>query len=284
MVGLRPTITPRLPCFENSLQQSLQTASGRLCKRRDLWFNVGMDPELAQRLNEINRAFYTRFAAEFAGSRSLAQPSLQRVLAYVPPAGRVLDVGCGNGRMAHLLAQRLPGGCYLGLDLSAELIRQAREAAAAAGLPAEFAVADVLQPGWSAALAGRAFDTVLLLAVLHHLPGRENRLALLRNLGELLAPAGQLILSAWQFTSNARMRRKIVPWERVGFAKRPAGLEPGDYLLDWKRGGLGYRYCHLIGGDELSELAAGSGLRLLETFRADGKEGDLSLFGVLRPA
>ena len=248
-----------------------------------------MNTVLIQQLNQINREFYTTFAAAFAESRSLAQPSLRRLLAQVPPAGRVLDVGCGHGRVAHLLDQHRPGGCYLGLDFSAEFVRLARQGAAElTRVRAEFQVADLTQPDWQRPLDGRQFDTILILAVLHHLPAYKNRLAILRALREHLAPAGRdtpahaggrLILSAWQFTTNARMRRKIVSWDCVGLD--PAGLEPGDYLLDWKRGGRGYRYCHLIDQDELARLAAESGWRLLETYRADGKEGDLSLFGVM---
>jgi hypothetical protein len=64
----------------------------------------------------------------------------------------------------------------------------------------------------------------------------------------------------------------------------PARLEPNDYLLDWKRGGVGYRYCCLIDRDEMDHLASESGLTVLETFRADGKEGDLSLFAIMAPA
>ncbi len=75
------------------------------------------------------------------------------------------------------------------------------------------------------------------------------------------------------------MRRKIVPWARVGLD--PTGLEEGDFLLDWKRGGVGYRYCHLIDEQEIVALASGSDLSLRESWRADGKEGDLSLFAVL---
>jgi capsular polysaccharide biosynthesis protein len=59
-------------------------------------------------------------------------------------------------------------------------------------------------------------------------------------------------------------------------------LDPGDYLLDWKRGGRGLRYCHLVDEAEIERLAAESGLRVCETFRAGGREGDLSLFAVLR--
>ena len=239
-----------------------------------------MNAALVQRLVQINREFYSTFASDFAGSRSLAQPSLRRLLTYIPPAARLLDVGCGHGRIAHLLDRNRPGASYLGLDFSAEFVRLAREGAATiADISVDWEVADVTRPGWSGGLANRHFDTILLLAVLHHIPAYENRLALLCTLRRHLDPGGRLILSAWQFTTNERMRRKIVSWECVELD--PAGLEKGDHLLDWKRGGLGYRYCHLIDQDELAQLAAESGLKLLESWRADGKEGDLSLFGML---
>lgn len=239
-----------------------------------------MEPQLVQQLIRINREFYTAFASTFAESRSLAQPSLQRVLAHVPPAGRVLDVGCGHGRVAHLLDRDRPGASYVGLDLSPRLIQLAQESTASlARVEVAFDVADLTRPGWAQKVGKRRFDTILLLAVLHHIPAYQNRLEILGTLGDHLRPAGRLVLSTWQFTTNRRMRRKIVSWDRVGID--PAGLEPGDYLLDWKRGGVGYRYCHLVDEDELNRLAAGSGLDLLESWRADGKEGDLSLFGVL---
>jgi 2-polyprenyl-3-methyl-5-hydroxy-6-metoxy-1,4-benzoquinol methylase len=242
-----------------------------------------MDASLVQQLNQINQRFYTQFAGAFAGSRSLNQPSLTRLLNYVPAGGRVLDVGCGHGRIAHLLNRERPGARYVGLDFSAEFVRLARQGAAdLTEIVAQFEVADLLQPSWNGVLAGQQFDTILILAVMHHIPGFQNRQTILQNLRGHLAPTGRLVLSAWQFTSNQRMRRKIVSWDKVGL-ERTAELEVGDYLLDWKRGGVGYRYCHLIDQEELTRLAAGSDLKLLESFRADGKEGDLSLFGVMLP-
>jgi SAM-dependent methyltransferase len=209
---------------------------------------------------------------------------LQRVLEMIPPAGRVLDLGCGHGRIASLLAAERPNCHYLGLDFSPDFVRLAEENAPNLGdFSARFAVADLVQPEWSQSLAGRQFDVILALALLHHIPSYQVRLDLLARARDLLAPNGRVIVSTWQFTANARMRRKIVSWDLVNVD--PADLEPGDHLLDWKRGGGGYRYCHLMDDVELARLAAGAGLELVETFRADGKEGNLSLFGVLeRPA
>jgi hypothetical protein len=74
------------------------------------------------------------------------------------------------------------------------------------------------------------------------------------------------------------MRRKIVDWSEASIAEEM--LEPGDYLLDWKRGGRGLRYCHLVDEAEVERLAAESGIHLRETFRAGGREGNLSLFAI----
>ena len=241
-----------------------------------------MDPALAQRLNEINQTFYTAFAVAFAESRTLEQPELSRVVDLVAPAGRVLDLGCGHGRVAHLLDRHEAGATYLGLDFSPALVQLAEEwASELERVEASFAVVDLLDPHWPSVLHGQSFDVILVLAVLHHIPAYANRLAILQQLRNHLALRGRLVVSTWQFTSYPRMRRKIVPWQRIGLD--PAGLEPGDYLLDWKRGGLGYRYCHLVDWAELERLADASGLALLEAFRAGGKEGDLSLFGILAP-
>jgi hypothetical protein len=118
------------------------------------------------------------------------------------------------------------------------------------------------------------------LAVLHHIPGFDLRVQVLREVATLLEPDGCLILSTWQFLDSPRMRRKVVDWAEAGIAEE--ALEPGDYLLDWKRGGRGLRYCHLVDEAEVERLAAESGFRVRETFRAGGREGDLSLFAVLR--
>jgi hypothetical protein len=118
-----------------------------------------------------------------------------------------------------------------------------------------------------------------MLAVLHHIPGRDVRARIMRQVRELLAPQGHAIVSAWQFMDSERMRKKIVPWSVIGIDERE--LEPGDALLNWKRDGSGLRYCHWINEDELRTLSAQAELKLVGTFRAGGREGNLSLYAAL---
>jgi 2-polyprenyl-3-methyl-5-hydroxy-6-metoxy-1,4-benzoquinol methylase len=122
-------------------------------------------------------------------------------------------------------------------------------------------------------------DVIVCLAVLHHIPSFDLRACILREMAGLLAPGGIVILSTWQFLDSDRLRRKIVDWTEVGLVEEV--LEQGDYLLDWKRGGRGLRYCHLVDEAEMGRLAAESGMHVRTTFRAGGREGNLSLFAVL---
>jgi len=238
-----------------------------------------MKPELIDRLNQINRTFYSTFAASFSETRESAR-ELEVILPYIADGARVLDLGCGNGRVAKLLVRHRRDVAYVGADASADLIAKCKMQDAGRKLQeAEFLVADMVEPDWTRKLTWASFDCVLLLAVLHHIPGRDVRARILRQAHELLAPQGRIVVSTWQFMDNERMRKKIVPWSVVGIDERE--LEPGDALLNWKRGGVGLRYCHWIGQDEMRALAAQAELQVVETFRAGGRERNLSLYAIL---
>ena len=76
------------------------------------------------------------------------------------------------------------------------------------------------------------------------------------------------------------MRARILPWSTVGL--RDEDVDPGDYLLSWGEGAIGHRYCAAIDEETLCELAPQAGLATVETFYADGHEGNLGLYGVFR--
>lgn len=242
-----------------------------------------MREDTIERLLAINREFYADFAEHFAASRSVSDPALTSILPYLPSRARILDVGCGDGRLAVLLDQEKPGSIYVGVDGTPKFIEEARAQTDPLGATEVILrVVDVTHPGWSAALPFGPYDCVVMLAVLHHIPDFGLRAEVLRETGGVLRPGGHLIVSTWRFLAHERLRRKIVDWDRVGIDERE--LEPGDYLIDWRRGGRGLRYCHLIEEDEVEKLADAAGFIVRETFRAGGREGDLSLFAILDPS
>ncbi len=86
------------------------------------------------------------------------------LLKYVPPlSGNALEIGCGTGAFARLLAERVEH--VVGLDLSPQMIRLARERSEGYS-NIDFQVADVLS--WE--FPDEQFDCIVSIATLHHLP------------------------------------------------------------------------------------------------------------------
>jgi len=240
-----------------------------------------VNAQTRQKLLQINSDFYNTFAGAFAATRYGAQPGWDRIIPHFPKRCQVLDLGCGNGRFAHFLDERLEQVDYVGVDGSKNLVEIAQKGSAdLSRTTTAFHAIDLAQRDWQ--FHHDTFDAVVALAVMHHIPSFAARSAFLRAAANCLAPTGVLVLSNWRFAHNERMRKKIVPWQQVGL--NDADVESGDYLLDWKKDGqVGYRYAHQLHEDEVVGLAQQAGLNVTEQFHADGREGDLSLYSVLRP-
>jgi tRNA (uracil-5-)-methyltransferase TRM9 len=235
-------------------------------------------PELVKQLVALNASFYSRFANEFSETRSSAQLRLNRIVKYVTDEAIVLEVGCGNGRLAERLDREARPLEYVGVDAAREMIDIANgRRAGLRFVRAAFLVADLAEPGWSRAVPQAPYDLAVALAVLHHIPSYALRQAVLQEVNGLLKPGATLVMTNWQFMNNERMKKKILEWSAVGV--EPAELEAGDALLSWKRGGTAYRYCHWLTKSEVEELAAASGFVVQRQFFADA---DLNLYSILK--
>lgn len=239
-------------------------------------YNFAVQPNVIQKLIELNRAFYQRFAAEFDATRHRLQPGVMKILGGIAPDARILDLGCGNGELWRQLARRGQRAPYVGLDFSERLVETARR-----DLPAgwRLEIRDLAAENWAEGLPA-PFEVIVAFAVFHHLPAPLMP-GILEQCRGLLAPGGRLALSCWQFLASSHWRGRIQPWARAGLAE--GELSPGDYLLDWRRGGTGYRYVHFYHEAELAGLAAQAGFTVRETFYSDGQGGNLGLYQVWEP-
>ena len=108
-------------------------------------------------------------------------------LCRVDATSQVLDVGCGSGTTACLIAQEV-GSQVLGIDISEVMIAEAKERARQQGLmgQVEFRVADVFQMPFEDA----SFDVALFQSVLTPLPGDVKQA--LTAIGSVIRPGGRI--------------------------------------------------------------------------------------------
>jgi ubiquinone/menaquinone biosynthesis C-methylase UbiE len=125
----------------------------------------------------------------FLGRRRSTFEALMHA-AQVLPGQYVLDVGCGTGYFARLLAQSVGGnGLVVGVDASPEMIRYARQQAAQTrNCQFQLGTAESLS------LPSDRFDAVVSSLFMHHLPSDLQRTAL-REMWRVLRPGGVLLVA-----------------------------------------------------------------------------------------
>ena len=115
---------------------------------------------------------------------------------------RVLDVGCGTGRLAAWIAERVgPGGPVVGIDPLAERIALAREGVP--GVRFEIGYAEDL-----GAFGDASFDGVCMSAVFHWVPDKPKALA---ESARVLRPGGVLGFTTlpWELHAASTMSKVL---------------------------------------------------------------------------
>jgi ubiquinone/menaquinone biosynthesis C-methylase UbiE len=129
--------------------------------------------------------FWRRFSQQ--GLQKCESEMLAR---YAPPPARVIDLGCGGGRVGIALKQS--GYQVSGLDLVRDMIGIARELYAENQIALRLMQADIR----SIPCADDRYDVALIfIAALQHIPARPNRRKVLGEVARILRSGGVLILA-----------------------------------------------------------------------------------------
>lgn len=162
---------------------------------------------------------------------AVEQPTVDRLLAGLPPVKTAVDVGTGTGRLALSLACR--GAEVVGFDQSPEMLNVARRTAQAAGSrDVEFAQAS-LGYGALPAASGR-FDLLTCALVLCHVADLK---AAIRECARLVRPSGHLLLTDFHPAAVAWGWRTAFTEPGVRYSLPNPGHSREDYLWSLRDAG-----------------------------------------------
>jgi trans-aconitate methyltransferase len=186
-------------------------------------------------------------ANTYARQSNLQQAMAGEVLALLDLQGteRVLDVGCGDGKLTAEIAARVASGSVVGVDPSRDMIAFAAGHFGTAARPnLRFAVADARRLPFR-----DEFDLVISFNALHWVPEQDAALASLRT---ALRPEGRAVLRLVPAGDRQSLEdvieavRQSPRWADhfMGFRKPYVHLTPAQYAAVAERNGLGVVRLH----------------------------------------
>jgi len=206
-----------------------------------------MNKKRVQKILEQNKKNWQIIAKTFSKTRKGNWNELKFLPEYIKDGQKVLDLGCGNGRLYQLFQDKDIE--YVGVDNSGGLIKIAKERF---NKP-EFIVADALDLGTR--FPKNEFDIIISIAFLHHIPSEELRLKILKDCFSLLKPNGFLIFTVW----NLRQWKLICRYHLYSLF-----LGKRDVFVPWKAtDGKIWRYHHVFTLREIRRLAKKAGFKII---------------------
>lgn len=204
---------------------------------------------------------------------------------YFGTADKILDLGCGAGRVAAAL-----GSTYAvyGLDLTFELLQIGRQELAQQSFSSETEVAFWQANLLSLPLPDQTFRAVVCLyATIQHIPSRENRQRAFAEMARVMQPGGILLVGIDNLAPALRcyawwVQRKLLGQERVVLtdlgAKTAAPTSPSPSLSQHLAGlgrTLWWRTCQPVidAAHRLNLYSGEAGDRLINRVSLKGTPG-----------
>jgi len=198
---------------------------------------------------------YNTIFAHFSKTRSYVWEELRYLTQLCIPGEKILDLGCGNGRLLELLKDFNID--YIGIDDSEKLIEVAKQRYP----DKRFQKANAL----SLPFPNNYFDKIFSIAVFHHIPSEKFRLKFLKEGKRVLKPKGLFILTVWNL-----FQKKFLKYHLKFFFLKVIGkskLDFKDIFYPWKSPSgeiIVQRYFHCFTKKELKGLAEKVGFQVKE--------------------
>jgi SAM-dependent methyltransferase len=222
-----------------------------------------MDRQTQKNLLNLVKRNYEEIAVDFDTTRKkYLWPELIKLTEPVKNGDKILDVGCGNGRLIEAFKNKKIS--YLGVDNSEKLIEAAKNNYQISNI--KFLLGDILGLD---KFPENNFDHIFCIAVFHHLPGENLKLDALRQMKNKLKPGGKIIITVWNFWSKEKFRRLILKHGLLKLLGKN-NFDFGDILFDWKNNKgekISQRYYHAFTKNQLKKFISRAELKIEKLYK-----------------
>lgn len=207
-------------------------------------------------------------AAKFSATRSAFWRDLDFIRDIAADGDRILDYGCGNGRLLSLFEDRAVD--YFGVDVSGKLIEKAK-----GRFPEYSERFSKISSEASLSFPDGFFNAVFSIAVFHHFP-RSHADRMARELFRVTGDGGTIAITVWNVWQK-RYRRHI--WgPRAVLGKifnlgeyRSLGLKDAVIPFENDDGKIFHRYHRAYTKKDIRAIFSKAGFSIEECFISGGK-------------
>lgn len=233
-----PKISESLGVLPNSLAQDLLSVyrdlASILLKSRKMRFDNNDILLSVQRMYDEAGEYFSKTRSKKYGE-SANWPVTQKYLDELKRGESVLDVGCGNGRLVSGLP---PGVKYYGFDFSRTLLEEANER-----YPNNsFGYGDVTDPSVWKKLS--KFNAIFCVAVLHHIPTREQQLFVVKQMKIHAKRNALLFLSVWNLWQSTFLQNHLDSYELKKIDEKYVKV---PFMKKWERFCVAIDLPYLVG-------------------------------------
>ncbi len=207
-----------------------------------------MKPQYAKNLIKTTKQYFNENAKNFSQSREKPWPEFEELKKYIEPNTKILDLGCGNGRLFELFSNKQIN--YTGVDFSKQLIKIAQQ---------KYGNHFKTSSMFSLPFSNNSFDSIWSIAVFHHIPSEKLRIKTLNEAKRVLKPNGKIIITCWYLYGGKYLKilLKFTLSKLLGLTK----LDFKDILISPKTLKI-KRYYHAFTKKELKKLLKKAGLKV----------------------
>jgi ubiquinone/menaquinone biosynthesis C-methylase UbiE len=231
-----------------------------------------MKKELTEKILQETESGYDLIADKFSETRNKKFWSdLEFIRDYAKDGDKILDFGCGNGRLLELFPDK--NIKYFGADISGKLIDIAQR---------KYYSKDIkfqkISNSGKLEYEDNFFNVAYSIAVFHHLPGKDIREATAKELFRVLQPGGILVITVWNLWQKKYRKSIFQNWMKKITGR--SELDWNDCYISFKdnQGNVFQRYHHAYAKKELRNIFEKVG------FKVEKCEliGNVNIIAVLR--